>query len=241
MPKVFCVFSLMLMSFLMVLELTACGDEKPANTPTPSPTALPTTQLAPVKVATPVPVASIPPTADPTAFPGKDGVCITLSALAMASLKDVQARFGLEKALASQQVAMKNFKPDARPWEASLSCSEGRLAWSVNWTSDKDKLSWVFTSFVDTTPAMVETQIKQGLATYPEEHSAELFTLETQAYIGLDKVGAALLQNSYKGDLKVFSVTLAVIPAQSQYRLVFEPSPAQTSVNVDAVSGKVNA
>lgn len=223
---------------LLVVGLVACGDEK---TPTPPPT--PSVANTPQVTSTPaqVSVQAVPatPTLDPKLIQGKDGICATLVAVPLAVLKEVQQRFGLEKALAVQQPAMKNYKNDARPFSATLNCTGGRLAWSFNWTSDSAKLSWIFTSYAEDTSATIETRLKQSLASYPETDSAELFNVEPSTVIGLDKIAEALTQKGFKADARILSITLVVIPAQSRFRVILEPPAPQTEINLDAATGKI--
>jgi hypothetical protein len=248
-------FSRSLVVVMLLLGLVACGDEKTAPPPTATTLAATTVAISPVgtatqaplgtatpaSVATTIPAQSVTPnlTPDPNAFLGKDGVCATLVALPLASLQEVQTRFGLDKAMTTQQTAMQNFKADARAFGATLNCTEGRMAWSLNWTSDQAKLSWVFTSFADDTSASVETRVKQNLSSYQETNAAELFNFEPQKVIGLDKVGTALTQKGFKSDSKILSVTLVVTAKQAQYRVVFESDAVQPEVGIDATTGQV--
>lgn len=235
MPKLLPLFGLV---GLLLIGLAACGEEKtPTRPPTPSVASTPQVTSTPAQV----PVQTIPatPTLDPKLIQGKDGICATLVAVPVAALKEAQQRFGLEKALAVQQPVMKNYKNDARPFSATLNCTGGKLAWSFNWTSDAAKLSWVFTSYLEDNSAAIETRLKQGLASYDETESAELFNVEPSTVIGLDKIADALTQKGFKADTKILSLTLLVIPAQSRFRIIFEQSAPQTEINLDAATGKI--
>jgi hypothetical protein len=223
---------------LLVMGLVACGDEK-TPTPPPSPSIAVTPQLTSAPAQVSAPAATVTPSIDPKVFLGKDGICATLVAVPLAGLKEAQNRFGLEKALAGQQPAMKNYKSDARPFGATLNCTGGRLAWSLNWTSDTAKLSWIFTSYAEDTPAAIETRLKQGLASYPETNSAELFNVEPSTVISLDKIAEALAQKGFKSDSKILSLSLVVIPAQSRFQVILDQANPQSEINLDATTGKI--
>ncbi len=220
----------------------------PANLTGPTPAALPTGAAKPTGVpANPTNPSNggnnIPPTATPdlNAFNGKDGLCATLVALPLASMKTAQANFNLSQALAAQQPVMRDYKADARPFAASLSCNGGVLGWTINWTSNAQKQSWVFSSFAKDSRADLDLRVKNGLATYAELKAAALPVLPVNGLAGLDKLAQTLATRGYKDDANILSVTLNASPAPARY-IVFidqgKTKPPDTLI-LDSVSGSI--